>query len=42
LTTPTLQDAYERYQLGQIAYVAVVYTFGRPAKAKSSDFDYAP
>ena len=39
--TPLLRDDYTRYQIGQIAYVGVVYTFGRTSKAKSNDFDYA-
>ena len=38
--TPQLRDDYTRYQFGQIAYVGVVYTFGRTSKAKSNDFDY--
>jgi outer membrane receptor protein involved in Fe transport len=40
-TTPTLTDAYQRYQFGQIAYVGVVYTFGGSAKPKPASFDYA-
>ncbi len=41
VNTADLQDAYQRYQIGQIAYVGVIYTFGGPGKAKTSDFDYA-
>jgi outer membrane receptor protein involved in Fe transport len=41
VSTPLLQDAYQRYQIGQIAYVGVVYSFGGSSKAKSGDFDYA-
>jgi hypothetical protein len=40
-TTPTLQDAYQRYQIGRIAYLGLVYSFGGPAKSKAGDFDYA-
>ena len=40
VSTPTLRDAYQRYQIGQIAYVGVVYTFGAPKKAKAGSFDY--
>jgi outer membrane cobalamin receptor len=39
VSTATLKDAYQRYQVGRIAYVGVVYSFGGAAKAKS-DFDY--
>jgi outer membrane receptor protein involved in Fe transport len=40
LNTPTLQDAYRRYQIGQIAYVGLLYTFGSGKKAKESGFEY--
>lgn len=40
--TPTLQDVYQRYQIGRIAYVGLIYTFGGPGKAKSGDFNYDP
>jgi hypothetical protein len=40
VNTPALRDAYQRYQVGQIAYVGVIYTFGGPGKAKSGDFNY--
>jgi hypothetical protein len=42
LNTPILQDAYQRYQVGRIAYIGVVYTFGGPGKAKAADFNYDP
>jgi hypothetical protein len=29
-----------RHQLGRVAYIGFVYTFGAPAKAKSPNFDY--
>ena len=38
VNTGVLTDAYQRYQVGHIANVGLVYTFGGPAKA--SDFDY--
>jgi hypothetical protein len=40
--TPALRDNYLRYQLGQIAYVGLVYTFGAPKKSKASGFEYDP
>lgn len=40
LTTPTLTDTYRRAQVGRIAYVGVVYSFGAPKKDSSEDFDY--
>ena len=40
VNTPALQDVYQRYQVGRIAYVGVIYTFGGPGKAKSGDFTY--
>jgi outer membrane receptor protein involved in Fe transport len=38
ITTPVLHDDYVRHQLGRIAYIGFVYTFGGPAKP--SGFDY--
>jgi outer membrane receptor for ferrienterochelin and colicin len=38
--TPELSDRFERAQVGRIAYVGIVYTFGAPKKAKSG-FDYS-
>ncbi|MDB5464892.1 MAG: hypothetical protein JWP23_3281 [Phenylobacterium sp.] len=40
VSTPQLQDTYVRHQLGRVAYIGFVYTFGAPAKAKSPNFDY--
>jgi outer membrane receptor protein involved in Fe transport len=40
ITTPQLSDTYQRYQVGRIAYLGVVYTFGGPKKAKGSGFEY--
>ncbi len=40
LTTPTLTDTYRRAQIGRIAYLGVVYSFGAPKKDPSDDFDY--
>ncbi|HEY2660203.1 MAG TPA: TonB-dependent receptor [Caulobacteraceae bacterium] len=41
VTTPALNDDYVRHQLGQVAYVGLVYTFGAGAKkAKPSSFEY--
>jgi outer membrane receptor protein involved in Fe transport len=40
ITTSQLSDAYQRYQVGRIAYFGVVYTFGGPKKAKGSGFEY--
>jgi outer membrane receptor protein involved in Fe transport len=42
ITTPQLRDDYLRHQFGRIAYVGLVYTFGGPAKAPSSGFEYQP
>jgi outer membrane receptor protein involved in Fe transport len=39
-TAPQLSDDYLRHQIGRIAYVGLVYTFGAPAKAKPTGFDY--
>jgi hypothetical protein len=41
VVSPGLADAYQRYQVGQIAYVGVTYSFGGKAKAKPADFEYA-
>ncbi len=38
--TPTLTDRYEREQVGQVAYIGIVYGFGAPKKAKPGGFDY--
>ena len=40
VVTPTLTDNYRRTQIGRIAYVGVVYTFGAPSKDKGSEFEY--
>ncbi len=42
VNTPTLRDAYQRYQVGRIAYIGLIYTFGGPGKPKSADFNYDP
>jgi len=42
IVTPVLNDDYLRRQVGQIAYVGLVYTFGSAKKSKSSGFDYEP
>ncbi|WP_165837249.1 TonB-dependent receptor [Phenylobacterium hankyongense] len=39
VTTPQLRDDYLRHQIGRIAYVGFVYTFGAPKKAKAG-FEY--
>jgi hypothetical protein len=39
VSTPTLTDQYEREQVGRIAFVGVVYTFGAPKKSKTG-FEY--
>ena len=38
--TSTLNDDYLRHQLGQVAYVGLVYTFGASKKSKAGGFDY--
>ena len=38
--TPTLLETYARRQIGRIAYVGLVYTFGVAKKAKPAGFDY--
>ena len=40
VSTPQLHDLYERHQLGRIAMVGIVYTFGGQKKARSGGFDY--
>ena len=40
LVTPTLSDDYQRRQLGQVAYIGLVYAFGASKKAKPGGFDY--
>jgi outer membrane receptor protein involved in Fe transport len=37
--SPVLVDRYDRFQLGQLAMVGLVWTFGGPSKGKS-DFEY--
>jgi outer membrane receptor protein involved in Fe transport len=38
--TPQLHDDYLRYQVGQIAYVGLTYTFGGQKKPRPAAFDY--
>ncbi|MDP9007942.1 MAG: TonB-dependent receptor [Pseudomonadota bacterium] len=40
VATPTLTDRYEREQVGQVAYVGIVYAFGASKKAKPNGFDF--
>jgi outer membrane receptor protein involved in Fe transport len=40
INTQTLRDAYQRYQIGQIAYVGFIYTFGAGKKGKANGFEY--
>ncbi|MFI4973747.1 MAG: TonB-dependent receptor domain-containing protein [Caulobacterales bacterium] len=40
VVTPVLTDDYLRHQIGRVAYLGVVYTFGGPKKAKSGAFEY--
>ena len=40
IDTPQLRETYTRHQLGRIAYVGLVYTFGTTKKAKPAGFDY--
>lgn len=42
IATPTLEDAYDRRQLGQVAYLGFQYSFGGPKKAKPAEFQYDP
>ena len=40
VSSPTLTEAYDRYQIGRIAYLGLVYTFGTAKKDKAPAFDY--
>jgi outer membrane receptor protein involved in Fe transport len=40
VSTPTLTDSYQREQVGRIAYIGVIYTFGAPKKNKAGGFEY--
>ena len=40
INSPGLRETYQRYQIGQIAYVGFTYTFGAAKKAKASGFEY--
>ena len=40
VNTPGLIDDYTRYQVGHVAYVGVIYTFGSSRKSKPAGFDY--
>lgn len=42
IDTPALDDDYLRYQIGQIAMVGAVWTFGSSGKAKAQDLEYEP
>jgi outer membrane receptor protein involved in Fe transport len=42
VTTPTLQDNYNRHVFGRIAYLGLSYTFGGTRKAKQTNFEYDP
>jgi outer membrane receptor protein involved in Fe transport len=42
ITTPTLQDNYNRHVFGRVAYVGLSYTFGLTRKARPSTFEYDP
>ena len=42
ISTPQLRDDFLRHQLGRVAFVGVVYTFGASAKAKPGGFEYEP
>jgi outer membrane receptor protein involved in Fe transport len=42
VTTPTLQDNYNRHVFGRVAYVGLSYTFGLAKKAKPTNFEYDP
>jgi hypothetical protein len=39
IDTAQLREVYLRHQIGRVAYVGFVYTFGGPAKAKSFEYD---
>jgi outer membrane receptor for ferrienterochelin and colicin len=38
--SPVLDDAYQRYQVGQVAYVGFVYSFGGTKKGKPADIQF--
>ena len=38
--TTTLTDAYQREEVGRIAYIGIIYTFGAPKKNKPAGFEY--
>jgi outer membrane receptor for ferrienterochelin and colicin len=40
LSTSTLTDNYQREQVGRIAYIGFIYTFGAPKKNKNNGFEY--
>jgi outer membrane receptor protein involved in Fe transport len=40
VATPTLDDAYQRYQVGQVAWAGVVWTFGLTPKKKTPEIEY--
>ena len=40
ITTSVLHDVYERHQLGRIAAVGIVYSFGAAKKGKPAAFEY--
>ncbi|MDB5433356.1 MAG: hypothetical protein JWP35_4472 [Caulobacter sp.] len=42
ITTPVLNDDFERHQSGRVAYVGFVYTFGAQKKTKGNGFQYDP
>jgi outer membrane cobalamin receptor len=42
VTAPQLHDDYVRHQIGRVAYLGFVYTFGAQPKSKSSGFEYDP
>ena len=40
VNTPTLQETYNRFQYGRIAYIGFNYAFGASKKSKSDGFEY--
>jgi outer membrane receptor protein involved in Fe transport len=40
VSTPALSDRYQREQVGRIAYIGVIYTFGAPKKSKEGGFEF--
>lgn len=42
VASPTLTDAYLRYQIGRIAFLGAVWTFGVQPKGKGGGFEYEP